>query len=73
MSDLRFSSLFGRVGSVAPRGAAVDRTDLTDAELEGQQAAERPERVLVTGVSILGIPLALIDGPDRLVASKAPA
>ncbi len=46
--------------------------DLTVEELEGQHAAELPGRDLLIGLSLLGIPLAGVDGVTINVNTTGP-
>jgi hypothetical protein len=50
----------------------MHRTDLTADELESQHAAELPARDLLIGISLLGIPLAGIDGVSVDVNTSGP-
>jgi hypothetical protein len=50
----------------------MNRPDLTIEELESQHAAELPARDLLIGISLLGIPLAGLDGVAVNVNTSGP-
>jgi hypothetical protein len=50
----------------------MNRPDLTVEELENQHAAELPARDLLIGISLLGIPLAGLDGLAVNVNTSGP-
>ncbi len=50
----------------------MDSTDFTVEELDGQHAVELPARDLMIGISLLGIPLAGLDGVAVNVDTSGP-
>ena len=50
----------------------MNSTDLSLDELQSQRAAELPARDLLVGISVLGIPLAGLDGVSVNVNTSGP-
>lgn len=50
----------------------MESTDFTVEELKGQHGAELPARDLMIGVSVLGLPLAGVDGVAVNVDTSGP-
>jgi len=50
----------------------MNGSDFTMAELESQRAGELPARNLLVGISVLGIPLAAVDGLTVNVDTSGP-